>query len=238
MRTAAPQGTVGTILLVGASRGLGLAMTAEFAARGWGIVGTARAASGTSLHDLANRHPHLVEVENLDITRPDEIAALRTRLAGRIFDVVFVNAGTTNRNQDESISEVSEEEFVRVMRTNALGVMRAVEGLQDLVRPDGLIGVMSSGQGSIGGNTRGGREVYRGSKAALNQYMRSFAARHADGSRAMVLMAPGWIRTELGGPKAPFSVEESIPKLVDALIVQQGLPGLRYLDRDGNTVPW
>jgi NAD(P)-dependent dehydrogenase (short-subunit alcohol dehydrogenase family) len=66
------------------------------------------------------------------------------------------------------------------MLTKVLGVMRAVEGLQDLVRPAGLIGVMSSAQGSIANNTKGGFEVYRGSKAALNQYMRSSAARHAD----------------------------------------------------------
>jgi hypothetical protein len=67
--------------------------------------------------------------------------------------------------------------------------------------------------------------------------MRSFAARHADDQRAMVLMAPGWIRTELGGPEATFSVEETIPQLVDTLAAQQGKPGLRFIDRHGETVP-
>jgi hypothetical protein len=69
-------------------------------------------------------------------------------------------------------------------------------------------------------------------------YMRSYAARHAGEPRALVLMAPGWIRTELGGPNAPFSIEESIPKVVNALLAQQGKPGLQYLDREGRTVPW
>ncbi len=238
MSAAAPKNTVGTILLVGASRGLGHAMAAEFAERGWNVVGTVRGDARTGLHDLADAHPGRVEVETLDITDADEIAALRGRLSGRRFDVLFVNAGAANRNQSESIAEVSSEEFVQVMLTNALGVMRAVEGLQDVVRPDGLLGVMSSGQGSVGNNAKGGHEVYRGSKAALNQYMRSYAARHAGEPRAMVLMAPGWIRTELGGPEAPFSIEEAIPKIVDVLVSQQGRPGLRYLDRDGNAVPW
>lgn len=238
MNTAASESTAGTILLVGASRGLGHAMAVEFAERGWSVVGTVRGDARTALHDLVDAHPGRVEVETLDITDADGIAALRGRLSRRRFDILFVNAGTANRNQGESIAEVSTEEFVRVMCTNSLCVMRTVEGLQDLVRADGMIGVMSSGQGSIGNNTRGGHEVYRGSKAALNQYMRSYAARHAGEARTMVLMAPGWVRTELGGPEAPLAIEDSIPKVVDVLIAQQGCPGLQYLDRDRNTVPW
>ena len=127
---------------------------------------------------------------------------------------------------------------MRVMITNALSPMRVIEGLQDLVPATGLIGIMSSGQGSVSNNEKGGHEVYRGSKAALNQYMRSYAARHAGEPRALVLMAPGWIRTALGGPDAPFSVEEAVPKIVDVLLAQQGKPGLKYLDREARTVPW
>lgn len=84
----------------------------------------------------------------------------------------------------------------------------------------------------------GGAKVYRASKAALNQLMRSYTARHAGDPRALVLMAPGWIRTRLGGPDAPFGIEETIPKVVDVLIAQRGAPGLRYLDREGRAVPW
>ncbi len=97
---------------------------------------------------------------------------------------------------------------------------------------------MSSGQGSIANNETGLREVYRGSKAALNMFMRSFAARHAGAGRAMVLMAPGWVRTELGGPDGRLSIEESVPKLVDVLLSAAGTPGLRYVDYLGRTVPW
>ena len=228
----------GTVLLIGASRGLGLAMAAEFLKHGWTVVGTVRAGGGrTRLHDLADAHHGRVGIETLDICEPDQVTALRARLAGRAFDILFVNAGVTN-NPEETIAEVTTDEFVRVMVTNALSPMRVVEGLQDLVSPTGLIGVMSSGQGSVGNNETGMREVYRGSKAALNMFMRSYAARHAGERRAMVLMAPGWVRTDMGGPDARLSIEESVQNLLDVLLAKRGRPGLEYLDYLGRTVPW
>jgi NAD(P)-dependent dehydrogenase (short-subunit alcohol dehydrogenase family) len=238
MNPAHPPVSAGTILIVGASRGLGLAMASAFLTRGWKVIGTVSKPIRTELHDLADEHPGGLEVELLDMTRPDDIAALRNRLAGRRLDILFVNAGTADADQDETIADVSTDEFIRVMVTNALGPMRVVEKMDDLVTADGTIGIMSSGQGSIGNNTKGGHEVYRGTKAALNMYMRSYAARHVGEARALLLLAPGWIRTALGGPDAPFGIEESIPKIVDVLLAQQGKPGLRYLDRDGHTVPW
>ena len=228
-----------TILLIAASRGLGLAMAEEFLKKGWNVVGTVRAGSGrTKLHELANRFPRGIEIETLDICDQSQVKELRERLAGRVFDMLFVNAGTTTNEEMVTIGDVTTDEFVRVMVTNSLCPMRVVESLQDLVSANGLIGVMSSGQGSVTNNVNGMREVYRGSKAALNQFMRSYAARTSNMSRAMVLMAPGWVRTELGGPDARLSIEESVPNLVNVLLEQQGKAGLQYLDYLGRTVPW
>lgn len=239
MSSISPDPVTSTVLIIGASRGLGHAIAAEFVKRGWIVIGTVRGSKGASrLHDLAETHPGRVEIETLDIDEPIDIAALRGRLSGRAIDILFVNAGTTTRDEHVSIGTVVTEEFTRVMMTNALSPMRVIEALEDLVPATGLIGAMSSGQGSIANNEKGMREVYRGSKAALNMFMRSFAARQVGTGRAMLLMAPGWIRTELGGPEAPFSLEETVPSLVDVMLSKRGTPGLQYLDRFGHTVPW
>jgi NAD(P)-dependent dehydrogenase (short-subunit alcohol dehydrogenase family) len=126
MHSTVSHNDASTILLVGASRGLGRAMAAEFLKRGWNVIGTVRGTAKGELHDLADEHKGRVEIESVDITQPDEIEALRGRLAGRSVDLLFVNSGTANDNQDETIAQVSTEEFVRVMITNALSPMRVI----------------------------------------------------------------------------------------------------------------
>ncbi len=159
--------SVPSVLLIGASRGLGHAMASEFLKKQWRVTGTVRGAGRTLLHDLADEYPGALQIETLDITAPDQIAALRQRLAGDTFDMLFVNAGITNRDPTQTIGEVDTDDFNHVMITNALSPLRVIETLSDLVTATGLIGVMSSGQGSIANNEVGQREVYRASKAAL-----------------------------------------------------------------------
>ncbi|TAN08311.1 MAG: SDR family NAD(P)-dependent oxidoreductase [Rhodanobacteraceae bacterium] len=225
------------LLLIGASRGLGLALAQEYLGRGWEVVATERVDRPSGLHELAQSHHGRLEIERVDINHPDQVGTLRARLAAREFDMLFVNAGVTTANH-ETAAEVSTDEFMRVMVTNALSPMRVVEVLQDLVRPGGTIGVMSSGRGSIANNENGHEDVYRGSKAALNMFMRSFAARHSDIPRTLLLMAPGWVRTDLGGPEARLDIADSIPNLADTMDAQAGIPGLRYLDYLGRQLPW
>ena len=225
------------LLLIGASRGLGFALAQEYLKRGWQVVATERFRTTSQLHNLLEASDGRLEIEAVDIIYPDQVAALRARLASRKFDLLFVNAGVTNDDR-ETIADVSTDEFTRVMITNALSPMRVVETLQDLVLPSGTIGIMSSGQGSIANNENGKYDVYRGSKAALNMFMRRFASRHADDPRTLLLMAPGWVRTDMGGPQAHLSIEESIPNLANTMDAQAGKAGLQYLDYLGRKVPW
>lgn len=224
-------------LIIGASRGLGLAMAEEYVTRGWRVTATVRGAGRTELHDLVDSaNGQLIVEENVDITVSDQVAALHGRIADTAFDLLFVNAGITNG--DVPVTDVSTETFIRVMVTNALSPIRVVEEFHDVVTPAGTIGVMSSRQGSITLNDNGGNEVYRASKSALNQLMRSFAARHIDDERTLLLISPGWVRTELAGPSAPLTIDESVPRVVDTIGKHTGAGGLHFLDYLNQTVPW
>ncbi|ORM71993.1 SDR family NAD(P)-dependent oxidoreductase [Pantoea rwandensis] len=224
------------ILLIGASRGLGYALAENMLQRGYQVVATGRAHSSGQLDHLAIRYPQQLTVESVDITEPQQVNALHQRLGSEQFDMLFVNAGVKN-DDSETIADVSTEEFTRVMVTNALSPLRVIETFKDCITPAGTIAVMSSGQGSITNNTNGNYEVYRGSKAALNMFMRSFAARNPD-ERTLLLMAPGWVQTDMGGPEARLTIDESIPNLLNTMETYVGRTGLHYLDYLGRVVPW
>ncbi|HWD01257.1 MAG TPA: SDR family NAD(P)-dependent oxidoreductase [Amycolatopsis sp.] len=227
-----------SVLVVGASRGLGEAIVETYVDRGAKVVGTVRGDEPTLLHEFAARAGDAVEIEHVDIDHPDQLDELAERLAGRTFDVLFVVAGISLVPMEQTAVEISTQDFHAMMTTNALGVISAIERLQDLVAPHGTIAAMSSGQGSISGNTGAGFEVYRATKSALNQLMKSYAVRHADDGRSLLLMAPGWVKTQLGGPHARLEISDSIPALVATVEAQRGIPGLQYLDRNGASIPW
>ncbi|GAB3745916.1 SDR family oxidoreductase [Amycolatopsis oliviviridis] len=222
-------------LVIGASRGLGLVLAEELTRRGRRVIATARR-SGGELQAKADASNGRLRIESLEMTSEDQLAALRERLDGTELDLLFVNAAIDRGNLP--ITEVSTETFAEVMITNALSPLRALEALRDLVVPGGTTAIMSSRQGSVELNTRPGFELYKASKAALNQLMRSYATRYADDGRTKLLIHPGHNQTPLGGPGAPLTAEESMPAVVDVLEAQAGAPGLQFLDLHGKVVPW
>ena len=213
-------------LVIGASRGLGSVLVAELGRRRWRVVATTRDGAPA---------PGADRVEQLEMTDSAQVAELRERLTEPL-DLLFVNAAIDRGNLP--IGEVPAEMFGEVMLTNAWAPLRVLEGLRETVVPGGMVAVMSSEQGSISLNTEPGYELYKASKAALNQLMRSYATRHAGDGRTKLLLDPGHNRTRLGGPDAPLLPEESIPSLVSVLEANRGAAGLRFLDRHGEPVPW
>ena len=226
-----------TALIIGASRGLGLGLAHEYLSRGWRVIATARDPKAQAMRDLQSEYKDAVEVESLDIVEQGQIAALRRRLDDRRLDLLFVNAGVTN-DPSEPIGEVSTEEFVRVVVTNALGPMRVIETFLDRLSPDGVAAVMSSGLGSVADNNGGGWEVYRASKAALNTLTKSVAARRAGHKQTFLVVSPGWVRTDMGGPSATLDVATSVGGIADVIAARRGEGGVTFVDYRNKIVRW
>jgi NAD(P)-dependent dehydrogenase (short-subunit alcohol dehydrogenase family) len=225
-----------TILIIGASRGLGLGLAREYAARGWRVIGTVRGgASDTGLHTLAATTPNL-QIEHIDINIEADIAALHSRLAGERIDLLFVNAGISN-GRGETLPATTTEAFTTLMITNALSPLRVIEAFTDLVPADGTIVAMSSGLGSVANNTRGEWEIYRASKASLNTLLRSYALRRG-GQRTVIAIAPGWVRTDMGGANADLDVETSVRGMADTIAARAGKPGCIYVNYQDKDLPW
>jgi NAD(P)-dependent dehydrogenase (short-subunit alcohol dehydrogenase family) len=224
-----------TAFVVGASRGLGLALAEEYCARDWHVIATSRGPS-TGLNKLRERFPATLETETVDIIDLDSVRTARSRLWGRKLDALFVNAGICKATELTPL-QVDEKDYLDMMLTNALSPMRVVELFYDLVVENGVIAVMSSEIGSIT-NSTGFWELYSSSKAALNMLMKSFSARHPDDPRALLLVAPGWVRTDMGTQDATLAISDSIPLVVDTVSRNAGVPGLRFTDRHGGILPW
>ncbi len=187
-------------LIAGASRGLGLGLVKELQARGWNVVATVRDDAGAArLQALASQQGGEVRVERLDINDDSEIAALRQRLDGIVFDLVFVNAGISPPGRSAA-AQASREIAADVFLTNAVAPIRVAHAFLDRVRDgDGVIAFMSSGLGSVGNKTDSYSDLYSASKAALNSLMRSFAASLGRRRVTVLAVAPGWVRTDMGG---------------------------------------
>jgi NAD(P)-dependent dehydrogenase (short-subunit alcohol dehydrogenase family) len=224
-----------SILLAGASRGLGLGLVRAFLGRGWQVVATARTpAEAPDLAHLAEAHGPALRIEALDLMRPESIDRLKQRLEGQTFTAFFAVAGISG-SKDTSIEHLSHDAIAREFITNATAPVALAETLLPLVAPSGSFAFMTSILGSIASNAGGGVDLYRASKAALNMLAVNFAIRHK--SNPVLLLHPGWVRTDMGGPSAPVDVETSCRGLAD-LIEQPQKPGIRYLDYKGQTLPW
>jgi NAD(P)-dependent dehydrogenase (short-subunit alcohol dehydrogenase family) len=228
-----------TALIVGASRGIGLGLVEVLTDRGWEVTGTARSPSGeAALKALAAKSGGKVHVETVDTADLASAEALRDRLKDQVFDLIVVNAGVGGP-QGKNPRTVTNEEFTDLFVTNALAPVRFAELFAKQVRPQtGVIGLMTSQLGSVEQASAGGMELYRASKAALNSFTRSFAARHKDKGIAVLSLHPGWVRTDMGGPNADIDVQTSTNGLANVIERAQKDRRDGYFDYKGDTLPW
>ncbi|MBV9734349.1 MAG: SDR family oxidoreductase [Acidisphaera sp.] len=227
--------TPGSALIIGASRGLGLGLVHEHLRRGWRVLATVRTPSD-ALDALRREFQDRLRVETLDMNDVGQVDSLAERLAAEKFDLLFVNAGISAA-RDLPISEVAQADIDRVLTTNAISPVRLADRLIERVAPDGTIGFMTSGLGSVAGNTAGGWELYRASKAALNTLTRSFAARRGAG-RTILSVHPGWVRTDMGGSGAPLDVATSTRGIAETLEKRRRTGGHVFVDYRNQEIAW
>ena len=222
-----------TIMIIGASRGIGLGLVAEFAERGWRVVGTERSRSD-ALHALADGSGEQVRVAHLDVADRASIAALAAAQRPGSLDAVLVNAGIGDRR---NVDEASDADIARIMLANATGPVRAARALLPALRDGGVLAFTTSLMGSIA-DSGGGADLYRMSKAAQNILARGLFMQEAKPRGVTVLsLHPGWVRTDMGGGNAPVGVEDSARGLADVLVQPQPLEH-RFVDFRGRELPW
>ncbi|MFZ4688198.1 MAG: SDR family oxidoreductase [Polymorphobacter sp.] len=228
--------TAKTALIIGASRGIGLALVGELADRGWHVTATARG-DAPDLAALAAARAGKITLATVDIDDIASVAALDVALAGQRFDLIFVNAGIYGP-ADQSVDTVSAAEMGALMMTNAIAPVRLAKRLLPRANPGGTIAFMSSILGSVALNDMGTTALYRASKAGLNIIARGFYVEEvAKRGLTMLNLHPGWVKTEMGGPQAPVEIADSVTGLAD-VIEGNTSGGHHYLDFQGNTLPW
>lgn len=222
-----------TILIAGASRGIGLALVGQFATRGWRVLGTARDIGAGAAISKAGGEVHLC-----DVTDAGSVARLGASLAKESIDVLLCNAGIYGP-RDWALGKTDYAAWEQVMKVNVFGPMRLVEALVEPVARSTrkTIVATSSRMGSISLHP-GGAPIYRSSKAALNLLVKGWAGELGPRGITAVTYHPGWVKTDMGGAGADLTVAESteaIAKLIDGIGPKDNG---KFFNYDGNELPW
>ena len=220
-------------LVTGANRGIGLAFARALSRRGDRVIATARdPAKARELGGLE------VQVEALDVADEQSIVSLARRLAGEPIDVLINNAGVGEAGP--GLEGLSVEDLESTLRVNAIGPVIVTRELLPNLRAGRRRTVvnLSSGLGSVSGNTDGGWSAYRASKAALNQLTRTMAAELARERFICIVISPGWVRTDMGGGGASLSPDQSVAAMLKVIDRLGPKDTGRFLDQHGKDVPW
>jgi NAD(P)-dependent dehydrogenase (short-subunit alcohol dehydrogenase family) len=229
-----------TILITGANRGLGLEFTRQYVAAGWRVIATSRTpANATALQELAAKYPD-IQIHALDVADFAAIDALAAQLKAEKIDVLLNNAGIFGDETGKGIGQLDYTNWAATLLTNTIAPIKIAEAFLDHVErgQDKLIASVSSLMGSVGDNTSGGCYLYRSSKAGLNAAMKSLSIDLCPRGIGVVILHPGWVKTDMGGTNAPIEVEESIAGMRQVLAdftLEQSGSFIRY---DGKLAPW
>jgi len=222
-----------TVLVIGASRGLGLEMVRQYRAEGWDVLATARDAKGESAVAALGATPI-----RADATAADAADRIAAGVAGRSLDVAIYNAGVSGP-RTQGIEPPSDEAFDAVMHVNVRAPMCILPSvLPAVARAKGRIGVLSSRMGSMGVRSGHNSWLYRASKAAVNSVLKDVSLAAAPHGVTCVAFHPGWVRTDMGGAGADIDAATSVAGMRKVLAgLKPGQNGA-FLNYDGTSIPW
>ncbi len=229
-----------TVVVTGCGRGIGLEFVRQLLARGDRVfAGARRPEASSELMGLAKSHRDRLTVLPLDVTSAPHRANLAATLGGTSVDLLINNAGVYGPAPDR-LGETDEEAWLETLRVNAIAPRQIVEillpHLRTGTRP--CIALLSSKMGSMSDNGSGGAYVYRSSKAALNAVGMSLARDLLDQGILTLILHPGWVLTDMGGPDAEIDVSESVAAMLKTLETATDADNGRFIDVDGSTIAW
>ncbi|MBN8717109.1 SDR family oxidoreductase [Thermomonas sp.] len=230
-----------TVLVTGANRGLGLEFTRQLLARGEAVIATCRQpAQATALQALGAAHPGRLQVLALDVAseaaRAQFTAALEDTLAGAALDLLINNAGVLQPG--ERFGQVTQAALEESLRVNAIGPFLLTQALAAFLRDGAIVANLSSQLGSIARVVRFGTPSYCAGKAAQNMLGAQLAQALAPRGIVVLQLHPGWVQTDMGGPQASLSAQESAAGLLQ--VIERATPAQSgtFLDWQGQTLPW
>lgn len=236
------------VLITGANRGIGLALTGHFASNGWQVDASCRdPARAQALQTLAASSRGNVVVRRVDVADHASIDALARAIDGAPIDLLLNNAGVMGGAEasdrarvDQQFGTLDFDAWMRVMRINLMGPARMTEVFADNVARSTrkTIAILSSIRGSLASIDASGPYHYCTSKTAVNMLMRNICAELGPRGIIAVSLHPGWARTDMGGAGAPVAVEDSARGLFNILNGLNPTQAGRFLSWEGEELPW
>jgi len=222
----------GKALVVGASRGIGLAVVQAFSAQNWNVTATYRSEIPAAGH-VAKSDWH-----RLDMTQPQAVSAFAAQLGEQRFDLILINAGIFGPSH-QKLAQSEDDELAQLFLTNAVAPVRTAEVLLPLLSDEkGVLAFTSSTLSSLNENPDAEMPIYSASKAALNMLTRSLAGEVEAQRGTLLTLHPGWVKTDMGGESAPLTAEESAAGIIQQLNTWRGRGGHHFVDYAGHTLQW
>jgi NAD(P)-dependent dehydrogenase (short-subunit alcohol dehydrogenase family) len=217
------------VVITGANRGIGLAMTKIFKAQGHNVYALCR----NSSKELEGLSAHIIT--DIDVGTEQGIENMKDALIGIGVDVLVCNAGIL---RDENLTDLNINTIREQFEINALAPLRIVHAIQSNFNPKGKIAMITSRMGSISDNDSGGRYGYRMSKAALNAAAMSLSKDLASQDVTVGIYHPGYVQTDMVNHNGDITADESAQRIIrlisDLSIKNSGV----FMHSNGNVLPW